>query len=392
MKDEAFHCRDRFTPRLAAVIASLSALCLLSAGAVEPATSRLTGTAPFTTPETAFRNPIGVGADPWVIRDSSRDRFLWAQSYRDRGVAIHSSSSPASLGQRHIVWRAPSDGPYSDQIWAPELHFLDKRWYIYFAASDGRNENHRTYVLESKTSDPLGDYALHGPLGTGTGPTGTTPNIWAIDMTVLDQKGRRYAIWSGWDTPRSDRQFLYIAPLASPFRLGGPRVQICANDDYLWERVGETREGRGLHEAPQVLQRADRTFVVYSCSGSWQPTYKLGMLELKPGADPLKPESWVKHPQPVFQSTATTFGLGHCSFAKSPDGLEDWLIYHVKTERAEGWRRVLFAQRFDWTADNWPRFGQPVDWGQLVALPSGEKALAKTSASLPAEEAQAEIR
>jgi GH43 family beta-xylosidase len=67
---------------------------------------------------------------------------------------------------------------------------------------------------------------------------------------------------------------------------------MCANDDYIWERVGEKPENRGLHEAPQVLQRGGRTFVVYSCSSSWQITYKLALLELRPGGDPLNPANW----------------------------------------------------------------------------------------------------
>jgi GH43 family beta-xylosidase len=138
--------------------------------------------------------------------------------------------------------------------------------------------------------------------------------------------GQNYLLWSGWADGR-DVQYLYIAPLKDPLTIAAARTRICANDDYLWERVDEKPEGRGLNEAPEFLQQAGRTFLTYSCSGSWQPSYKLGMLELRPGGDPLNAKDWRKFPKPVFQSTAETFGVGHNSFVKGgdeSDELDGW--------------------------------------------------------------------
>ncbi|MEI9864783.1 MAG: family 43 glycosylhydrolase [Limisphaerales bacterium] len=200
----------------------------------------------------------------------------------------------------------------------------------------------------------------------------TASNRWAIDLTVFKMGARLYAIWSGWEDDR-DMQYLYIAPMKDPMTLAAPRVRLCANDDFLWERVDEQLNGRGLNEAPEVLQHNGRTFVTYSCSGSWQPSYKLGMLELQPGGDPLNPQAWKKFPAPVFQSTLLTFGVGHNSFVKSPDGTEDWLVYHAKRDRRDGWQRAVFIQPFTWSDDGLPVFGKPMAAGQILPLPSGEK-------------------
>jgi arylsulfatase A-like enzyme/GH43 family beta-xylosidase len=318
-----------------------------------------------------FVNPIGEGADPWVVRDPKTSRYLWCQSDGNRAIAIWTSSSLTSMGERHVVWRAPNSGSTSRQVWAPELHHLDDHWYVYFAASDGQNENHLAYVLKSKAQDPLGEYELHGPFATGEGEDGCSPNIWAIDMTVLTLDGRRYAIWSGWDEPGSDRQYLYIAPMESPTKLAGRRVRLCNNDDYLWERVEPNPTQRGLHEAPQVFQAKGQTSIVYSCGASWLPTYKLGLLELV-GNDPLNPKSWKKRPKPVFASTASTYGVGHSCFVKSLDDRQWWHVFHAKRDRDPGWRRAVFVQPMRVGARGFPLFGKPIAPGTILEKPSGE--------------------
>jgi GH43 family beta-xylosidase len=191
-------------------------------------------------------------------------------------------------------------------------------------------------------------------------------------MTVFDLHGKLYAIWSGWQDDR-DIQYLYIAPMKDPLTIAAPRVRLCNNSDFVWERVSESANERGLNEGPEILEHQGRVFLAYSCSGSWQPTYKLGLLELKDQTNPLQPASWFKFPQPAFQSTALTFGVGHNSFVKSKDGSEDWLVYHAKLERREGWHRAVFMQAFTWKSDGAPDFGSPVSAGAPLPLPSGER-------------------
>ena len=330
-----------------------------------------------------FTNPIGIGADPFIVKHEGA--FYWCLSENDLGVAVCKSGSPASLGKRHVVWRAPASGPFSREVWAPELHFLDGRWYVYVAASDGKNASHRMIVLESEGDDPLGKYAFKAVLYTGDHIDTGENNRWAIDGTVLTHRGKRYLVWSGWEDYR-DKQWLYAAPMSNPWTISGNRVRICENDDYLWERVDENRRGRGLNEGPQILQRGEgesaRTFIIYSASGSWQTSYKMGLLELI-GDNPLAPGAWRKYPKPVFSPTDKTWGVGHGTFTKSPDGTEDWMVYHAKLTREKGWYRGIFAQPFTWTDDGFPDFGTPVAPGKAIPLPSTTPA-APTAASTPA--------
>lgn len=315
-----------------------------------------------------FVNPIAEGADPWIARHG--ESYMLVQAEANRGIALYRSDSLTLPGQKRVIWTASETGPYSREVWAPEIHFLDGHWYVYVAASDGQNRNHLMWALKSEGDDPFGNYTVAGPLYTGDHPETRQDNRWAIDGTILEHAGRRYFLWSGWEDTR-DEQWLYIAPMADPLTVG-KRVRICDNDDYPWERVGEQETGRGLNEAPQVLQRNGRTFVIYSASSSWQHTYKLGLLELRQGGDPLNPADWKKAPQPVFQSSAQTYGVGHNCFVKSPDGKEDWIVYHAKMDRHDGWRRALYAKPFTWSSDGVPVFGAPALPYEALPRPSGK--------------------
>ena len=317
-----------------------------------------------------FVNPVYRGADPWIVKHGPA--YYSCRSEGGYGIGVYKSDRLTERGERRIVWRPKSGAWNSRGIWAPELHRVRDKWYIYYAATSGENADHRAGVLEALTDDPQGEYRDRGMLYTGDDPAGRLNNRWAIDATPLEIGERLYLIWSGWPSTE-DVQYLYIARMSDPCTVSGNRVRLCANDTYLWERVSERREERGLNEGPEVLKHDGRVMIVYSCSGSWEATYKLGLLTLDEKADPLNPASWRKLDKPVFQSSEKVFGVGHACFVKSPDGSEDWLVYHAKVSRSPGWQRMVHLQPFRWTPDGPPDFGWPVDPGTPIGVPSGEQ-------------------
>ncbi|HEV2211417.1 MAG TPA: glycoside hydrolase family 43 protein [Verrucomicrobiae bacterium] len=284
-------------------------------------------------------------ADPWMILHGG---FYYYTEVRDkRRIYIRRSRDIGGIGLDPgvCVWTAPLSGGNSDNVWAPELHLIDGKWFIYYAADNGRNENHRMWVLESEGADPCGKYRCRGRLETGG---------WAIDGTVMTlDDGRRYFIWSGWPGRRNGQQNLYIAGMRDPMTIAGPRV-LLTTPDRAWERVAMP-----ICEGPQVLRRNGDLFIVYSASGSWTPDYCLGMLHNR-SKDVLNPGSWTKH-GPVFRKTEQVWGVGHCSFVKSLCQTEDWIVYHAKSSLTPGWDdRDVHAKRFIWNSDGFPEFGLPV--------------------------------
>jgi GH43 family beta-xylosidase len=318
-----------------------------------------------------FVNPIYEGADPFLVRHTD-GYYYFVQTEGDVGLAVWKSDRLTDKGVKRVVWMAPDTGWNTAEVWAPEIHFLDGRWYIYYAASDGRNENHRMGVLESLTEDAQGDYIDRGVLYTGDDIEGGTDNRWAIDGTPLEMNGRLYFVWSGWED-EVDEQWNYIAEMTNPYTIATNRVRLANNDDYLWERVSESADERGLHEAAQVLRRDGWVHLVYSASGSWQPSYKLGLMTIREGEDPMVPANWRKHPEPVFQGNERVHGTGHAYFTTSPDGNEDWIVYHSKISTRPGWQRNVRIQPFTWNGDGTPNFGEAIPEGTPLPLPSGEE-------------------
>lgn len=313
-----------------------------------------------------FTNPVFDGQDPWYIK---KDNFYYYCFSVNNGIAVSRSKYLTRLGEMRRVWDAPSTGWNKSCVWAPELHFIDGRWYIYYAAGESGTPfiYQRTGVLQSSTDDPFSSYSDKGMLYTGDNPDRITDNIWAIDMSVFPYKNQLYAVWSGWEkqalTDKTSQQ-LYLAEMENPYTMKGLRIKI-SSPDQEWEKGGLL----DLQEGPEVLVKDNNLFIVYSCRESWTINYRLGLLKLKDGeSNLLSSSNWVKK-GPVFQGP---LGVGHCSFTTSPDGTEDWIIYHSKKNTADGWEREIIMQSFKWSADGYPDFGLPVGAGVEIKRPSGE--------------------
>lgn len=316
-----------------------------------------------------FTNPVWDGADPWMVKQGNEYIYCYTQN---NAIYISRSEKMTKKGEIHEIWKAPVKGWNRSCVWAPEIHFIGGKWYVYYAAGESGPPfiHQRTGVLRSKTADVFSEYEDLGMLYTGDDSSVPESNIWAIDMTVFKHNGKLYAVWSGWEKQaETDKtpQHLYIQEMENPFTLKGKRVLLSSPEES-WETGGPLN----INEGPQILKKRDVVFIVYSCRESWTPEYRQGMLQLKSkNADPLMRENWIKT-GPVFEGNEKVFGVGHCSFVKSPDETEDWIIYHSKKSTNPGWERDVRMQPFTWKPNGTPDFGKAIPAGVPMKLPSGE--------------------
>lgn len=328
------------------------------------------GSSTYSQQET-FTNPLlPSGADPYSTYYEGY--YYYTHTVGNRLVLYKTDNLARLRDAEHTTIWTPTEGkPWSKHIWAPEFHIIDGKWYVYFAADGGHNDGHRMYVLENTSEDPfLGEWVMKGRVGTHL-------DRWAIDGNVFTYQDQLYMIWSGWAGNTNGQQNIYIAEMENPWTIRGNRVMI-SSPTYPWEKQGDlTNDPVTLHldvnEGPQFLQNGEHVFIVYSASACWSDYYCLGLLTFD-GSNMMDPSAWSKSPKPLFKQSLDNkvYAPGHNSFFKSPDGTEDWILYHANTNPGDGCggKRSPRMQKVSWNADGTPHLGAPVAEGLPLAIPS----------------------
>lgn len=319
-----------------------------------------------------FTNPLlPSGADPYSFY---KDGYYYYTHTTGNRIVLFKTKNIAELktAEQKTIFTPPQGTAYSKDIWAPEIHFIDGKWYAYFAADNGSNSNHRMYVLENASPDPMvGEWVFKGKVADPS-------DKWAIDGDVFFYRKQLYMIWSGWEGDENGQQDIYIAKMKNPWTIEGNRVRISA-PHHDWETIGDLNDAGNprhvnVNEGPQALRNGKKLFIVYSASGCWTDFYALGLLSFTGKKNLLDSTKWKKHPQPVFKQSKEVgvYAPGHNSFFKSPNGKEDWILYHANSQPGQGCggKRSPRTQKFTWNKDGTPNFGEPVKEAVPIAIPA----------------------
>jgi GH43 family beta-xylosidase len=339
----------------------------LAAGAASAATAAMPalGRAPATT---GIVNPlVRQRADAQVSKQADGFYYLTGSVPEYDRLVLRRSRTIAGLSDapETVLWRHLTTGPMSGFIWAPELHRIDGRWLMYFAAGpSGGGEDVfriRTYVLACDGSDPMtGAWSVLGQVQTGW-------DSFTLDSTSFVHRGTRYLAWAQREPGIETNSNLYLAPLATPLTLAAKpaRLSVPTLD---WEI-----RGYKVNEAPALLARNGRLFLTYSASAT-DARYCLGMLTARDDADIMDPKAWTKSPVPVMRTSAAhkIFGPGHNSFTVDESG-RDMLVFHardyeaIKGDPLFDPNRHTRVQPIRYDSEGRPVFDPPVANGPLRA-------------------------
>ncbi|MDQ8185016.1 glycoside hydrolase family 43 protein [Pelagicoccus sp. SDUM812002] len=300
-------------------------------------------------------------ADPHILKATDGYYYFSASVPEYDRLELRRSKTIAGLAnaERVTVWTKPDEGPYSDLIWAPEIHYVRGAWYIYFAAAPSREIKydlfqHRMYAIQSDAANPLeGDWSSPVQVDTGI-------DTFCLDATVFEHGSDLYYIWAQKETGIQGNSNLYIAKMDTPLTLATDPVRLSI-PEFDWE----TR-GFWVNEGPSILKRRGKIFLSYSASAT-DENYAMGLLYADDGSDLLDASSWTKSKEPVLGSRPEFkhFGPGHNSFTVSEDGSDDMLVYHAREyTEIEGdplWdpNRHTFLKKLLWGEDGMPVFDTP---------------------------------
>lgn len=308
-----------------------------------------------------FANPLfRNGADPWMHYFNG-NYYLTTTTWTSQ-LVMRKSPTIAGLAEApaHYVWSG-DDPTRAYNFWAFEFHPIQRpeglRWYIIITSGVEKSfDGQRNHILESEGTDPMGPYQYKGT---------PMPDHWNIDGSYFEHNGQLYFTWSEWHGPE---QVNLVSKMTNPWTLEGER-NIVTRPVYDWEKSGLM-----VNEGPEIIKHNGRVFLTHSSSFCNTEDYKIAVVELV-GDDPVKPESWKKFDEPFFSKANGVYGPGHHGFFVSPDGSEEWLIYHGNSSPTDGCSgtRAARAQPFTWTEDGLPNFGEPVMDKQQIPVPSGEQ-------------------
>lgn len=304
-----------------------------------------------------FDNPLALQrADPFVTKPHNGYYYFIATVPEYDRIEIRKSKTINGIRQAPpvVVWRKHNTGAMGNHIWAPELHRIDGKWYIYFAAGSAEDKwKIRMYALSNPSDDPTrGEWKEEGQIVSNV-------DRFALDATTFEHKGQRYLVWTDRASDKVMNTGIFIARMINPTTLDKKQVVI-SQPEYPWEI-----KGHRVNEGPAVIVKKGKVFVAFSASAT-DANYCLGLLWADENADLLDPASWNKSAEPVFYTNDSLkrFGPGHNCFTVAEDGNTDILIYHardykeIKGEPLYDPNRHTRARVLKWTKDGMPDFGQ----------------------------------
>lgn len=267
---------------------------------------------------------------------------------------IASAEDKVILSAGDLPWNAAC-------FWAPELHEIEGRLFLFFAVGCPHWYTVQSHVMELTGNDPSNPAHWSKPVrcqkkdGSNLIEDGIT-----LDMSVFMVKGDYYALWAqrfmGSDLNNIGSSDLYIARIdpEKPWRQISEAV-LLRRPSYSWERAHSD-----VIEGPFVLKSGEDIFVTYAAA-LIDHTYCVGLLRSREGRDPLDPRSWEASNYPVLHrmSHPEQIGAGHNSFVKDERG-EDILMLHAipfshyRADPADG-RRYPAFRAVHWDASGFPR-------------------------------------
>ncbi|KAI6864775.1 hypothetical protein KC334_g20167, partial [Hortaea werneckii] len=155
----------------------------------------------------SFSNPLKEenGSDPFIVYTGGY-YYLMTTTWTDVQITRAATLGGLKTGETKVVW-SDSTASRCCNVWAPEVHYLDGKWYIYYTAGQSEDTTQqKMHVLEGGAT-PWDSYSYASQL----------IDEWSIDGTVLRFDSGNYMVYS---CQRTGLQSLCIAPLTSPTTIG----------------------------------------------------------------------------------------------------------------------------------------------------------------------------
>ena len=293
---------------------------------------------PQTTQANAAKTDIFIAdrADPFITKGSD-GYYYFTASYPMYGakdtegydrIILRRSKTIEGLAdaEEKVIWDEKDSTTAHRFIWAPEIHEINGKWYVYFAASGQSNNvwDINCHVIACDGNNPYEDtWTDKGKFQAAEGDAFPFTNF-SLDMTYFNCNGKHYVLWA----QNGGNSNVYMAEINpdEPWKTTSKHM-LLTKPEYYWEKVSIP-----VNEGPAVMIHEGKVFVAFSASATG-PEYCIGLLYADENADLMDIKSWTKVETPLLTSEDLIgeYGPGHNSFVKDENG--DWVfVYHSRSE------------------------------------------------------------
>lgn len=275
-------------------------------------------------------------ADPYITKGSD-GYYYFTASYPMYGkddaegydrIILRRATDIQSLStaEEKVIWHEKNSDTSFRFIWAPEIHEINGKWYVLFAASGSKDNvwDIDCHIIMCEGNNPYDDNWIDiGKFKSCDGDNFSFRGF-SLDMTHFECNGKHYVSWA----QNGGNSNVYLATINpdKPWETTSPAM-LLTKPEYDWERVNIP-----VNEGPSAMIHDGRIFLAFSASATG-PEYCLGLMYADVNSDLTDIKSWTKLDRPILTSDDLDgeYGPGHNSFVKDENG--DWIfVYHSRDE------------------------------------------------------------
>ena len=315
--------------------------------------------------EISFQNPIAGFADPSIVYHEGYYYYTYANGYNGgMGLWMAKAVNLCDIGKVEpiLIWSQKLTGQAKEMtaLWAPQLYFMDGRWYIYAAAQTSKDKASGAdlrypYVWIGQVDDPTGPYEYFGCMEN------IDPDAYTyLSPRVIKHGGKWYMFMSGFYTKEDTNphtQRMRVCELESPTKMASKQIVISSPCYYYEYDPADTAMAKGIMEGPYPFYAPNGSlYLIFAAGHTRTDYYATGIMRFNGTENDslLDATKWEKFPEPLQYANLDNFvySPGAMIVTTSPDGSKFYGVYHAKEYHLSAYsmRRMHMQElRFDET-------------------------------------------
>jgi GH43 family beta-xylosidase len=258
------------------------------------------------------------------------DRIVLRRSTTLEGLAAVGQNQKENTGGdgEIVIWNQSASSTNHKYVWAPEIHEINGKWYVFFTTSNASNNVwgiRPALIACGGDGDPFKPENWPTQATYMVAPQGDPAfNNFSLDMTYFESGGKSYVVWAHKPNT-SDLRIATVNP-NQPWILTSPSTLI-STPEYTWE----SGQSDIINEGPAAILIGGKVFLAYAAA-SVDARYCIGSLTADENADLLDASVWEKSPYPLLatEDLENQNGPGHNSFTVDEYG-NPIIVYHART-------------------------------------------------------------